>query len=37
MDEERCNTIFKAISELDNAMDEILINNLSQKTDNGFL
>lgn len=31
MDEERCNTAFKAISKLDNAMDEIVIKNGSQK------
>lgn len=31
MDEERCNTIFNSISKLDNEMDQIVANNLSQK------
>jgi hypothetical protein len=31
MDEKRCDTIFNAISKLDNAMDQIVTNNFSQK------
>jgi hypothetical protein len=31
IDEERCDTIFNAINKLDNAMDQIVANNLSQE------
>jgi hypothetical protein len=31
MDEKECDTIFNAISKLDNVMDQIVANNLTQK------
>lgn len=37
MDKERCITVFKAVSKLDNVMDEIVTKNLLRKKDNGFL
>ncbi|CAI6355176.1 unnamed protein product [Macrosiphum euphorbiae] len=36
MDEKRCDTIFNAISKLDNAMDQIVTNNFSQKKITNF-